>query len=908
MWVENRLNETLNTEERTKKTLLNSFIKKQKDLNKSEQDQLFNAVRNVIKNMSMDYLKKNSSIVIQKINDKKNELFGDKAIKAYREVSRSQQTTPQSRTWVESEPEQWEKKQWFWKRLKKFYDDKITTKSGEKKTLREKIRSRGTDQKTEQELASIIDSSIPDEEKKSKVRNIFDRILHPKGRTIEATTSSEATGKTRIEQWKKRTEISHKFWNLCENYLWKIFPWRRLNRWDSKTISKMIIEWKGNGSWKNIFKAVSWALERSTNIFSSQKNNLKLLRRRTPEKIKENIISKLFNKAFNWNEKVAEALTSEDNTILQKRIEEEVKKEEKKIKTAEILERAKNKISAKLAAHTDNEVKKQVESLPPTTKEKLEENWIDETEYAKQLLTRQAILANPEEQKKPEAQEFLNKLSELENLIFDDEMDYVSESPIMWDYIDKTEWWYNKGFGIEQTNLDNNQTIQAFTKDEFFWILDWIDYFWEIETFNFDEIKIIINNFDNNKILEQQPELQKVHERIKKLIEEKKKEEDLDDDEKKLLKEYADKIKLVLSNDISQYIKQATTLAPATWIIRYLWMDNSLGTTLMDWKPLAEQLLKGENDRYHIDEKGTMTIDWMVWWNSLKFYLNLKDPNWVLKCEDLLNYNIDGNQFNYWRDETKTKEIKDIKIPRINEILEQIINTDSAKFRNLLLDSKWENYTAGIANLINNTINDSFVEDQNTREKINHYAESNLVIGQFIQTFVQSKDGRDMREFFDNSIKNWEEVKKLMRLIDITSENQTTTQVKYLRKSFEKIKELREYFRRVPQEIEKIADETVKEKIKKINNLDFNTWNIEERAKTLNEFFDYFTIKRWNEDLIDAEGINEFIQYAYEKRTDNIINNSKIVNSERYKKMMTKSDQALADKILNNIENDSYLA
>jgi hypothetical protein len=48
--------------------------------------------------MSMDYLKKNSSIVIQKINDKKNELFGDKAIKAYREVSRSQQTTPQSRT------------------------------------------------------------------------------------------------------------------------------------------------------------------------------------------------------------------------------------------------------------------------------------------------------------------------------------------------------------------------------------------------------------------------------------------------------------------------------------------------------------------------------------------------------------------------------------------------------------------------------------------------------------------------------------------------------------------------------------------------------------------------------------------------------------------------------------------
>jgi hypothetical protein len=62
-----------------------------------------------------------------------------------------------------------------------------------------------------------------------------------------------------------------------------------------------------------------------------------------------------------------------------------------------------------------------------------------------------------------------------------------------------------------------------------------------------------------------------------------------------------------------------------------------------------------------------------------------------------------------------------------------------------------------------------------------------------------------------------------MRLIDITSENQTTIQVKYLRKSFEKIKELREYFRRVPQEIEKIADETVKEKIKKINNLDFNT-------------------------------------------------------------------------------------
>jgi hypothetical protein len=62
-----------------------------------------------------------------------------------------------------------------------------------------------------------------------------------------------------------------------------------------------------------------------------------------------------------------------------------------------------------------------------------------------------------------------------------------------------------------------------------------------------------------------------------------------------------------------------------------------------------------------------------------------------------------------------------------------------------------------------------------------------------------------------------------MRLIDITSENQTTTQVKYLRKSFEKIKGLREYFRRVPQEIEKIADETVKEKIKKINNLDFNT-------------------------------------------------------------------------------------
>jgi hypothetical protein len=48
--------------------------------------------------MSMDYLKKNSSIVIQKINDKKNELFGDKSIKEYRGTTESQQTTPQSRT------------------------------------------------------------------------------------------------------------------------------------------------------------------------------------------------------------------------------------------------------------------------------------------------------------------------------------------------------------------------------------------------------------------------------------------------------------------------------------------------------------------------------------------------------------------------------------------------------------------------------------------------------------------------------------------------------------------------------------------------------------------------------------------------------------------------------------------
>ena len=121
MWVENLLNETLNTEERTKKTLLNSFIKKQKDLNESEQNQLFNAVRNEVKNMSMDYLKKNTTLILQKIYDKKNKLFVDKSIKEYRGATgsqwttiESQQTTPQSRTWVESDPGEYYKTWKLW--------------------------------------------------------------------------------------------------------------------------------------------------------------------------------------------------------------------------------------------------------------------------------------------------------------------------------------------------------------------------------------------------------------------------------------------------------------------------------------------------------------------------------------------------------------------------------------------------------------------------------------------------------------------------------------------------------------------------------------------------------------------------------------------------------------------------
>ena len=417
----------------------------------------------------------------------------------------------------------------------------------------------------------------------------------------------------------------------------------------------------------------------------------------------------------------------------------------------------------------------------------------------------------------------------------------------------------NKEWNLTRTTLtpdkktfEDNPDLQKFKdNDPEIAKLKNTSYFWkeqiDLSTKSPEELKQIISPYQKmEKIYKDQrdfPKDDKFQEISKKIWEQKfneLKQEDLNYYTSSL-----DKLNLW----ITDYAEASAALAPQTWILKYLdsytWLDKYSHQDMF-WKIDKEYIKNKDN---------TMCINWIINGNPLSFYYNTKDWQTKISCDDILHIENDQYQIYNWEWEKPKSDLR-INMPSMKDIVENIQSIEQSTYTKLLeWSSDINEFQKKITELINDRINRSFPQNEEIKTRMSRFAEKNLAAQTFDSVLI-------WRTEFKKKINEQKDVeltpiKKVLLLVDNTTEKSTATELQEFRTSMKKLEWL---IWRSWDEIKRIKDPLLKDNVLKLKHVKENQ-NYEEWEKSIIEFFSLFERKdpKHQEYKIDIDDFSSFI-------------------------------------------------
>jgi len=493
------------------------------------------------------------------------------------------------------------------------------------------------------------------------------------------------------------------------------------------------------------------------------------------------------------------------------------------------------KLNEKYKTTNPQELEEKKSNLPKETRKALEENNINIDDYVQYTLSRDKINELWGNDNSKETRDFLINLKNLEDNLWirKETQQGLALTP------DKKTFEENPQLNEFK---DNDPDIAKLENTSYFW-KEQID----LKTKNPEELKQIISPYQKmEKIYKDQrdfPKDDKFQEISKKIWEHK-----FDELKQEDLNYYTSSLDK-LNWWITDYAKASAALAPQTWILKYLdsytWLDKYSHQDMF-WKSDKEYITK---------EDSTMCINWVINGNPLSFYYDTKDWETKISCDDILHIENDQYQIYDWKWKKPKSDLR-INMPSIKDIVENIQNIDQNTYTKLLeWSSDIEEFQKKITNLINEKINSSFPENENIKTRMARFAEKNLAAQAFDSALV-------WRTEYKNKINDQKEIwltpiKKVLLLIDNTTEKSTATELQEFRNWMKKLEWL---IWKSQEEINKIKDPLLKENLLKLKQVkesnDYEKWE-----KTIIEFFSLFERRdpTHPEFKIDVDDFSTFI-------------------------------------------------
>ena len=636
------------------------------------------------------------------------------------------------------------------------------------------------------------------------------------------------TGKTDLKKHIERNfnseDFSEEDISKINNYLTE--KTRDINNREEKdkTIKNLLnkLETKINEEWKSIEEAISeieneeYELKNREWIITPTTNNLSTEETKNSEK--KDIFSSL-------------SFSSVRKTILEK-VHDGINKV---IEYSEKIAKLYNKLSNKYKEITSDEFNQKKSNLSEDTKKKLAENNVNEEEYIQYTISRDKIYELWENDHTPETRDFLKNLKNLE-----DEL---------WIRRETAQW---LPLSTDRATFENNPQLRAFKdNDPEIAKLDKKSYFSteriELDNKKPEELKATIEPYQkmeqiykDHKDFPKDKKFQDISKKINEWNFTELKQEDVD-----YYTQSLDKLNWWITN----YIKASAAQAPLTWILRYL--DSY---TWLSKESIQDQFW-ASNKEYITMEDQTMRINWVIWWNPLSFYYDVKDWQTKISCDDVLHVENDIFQIYNGQWEYPKSDLR-INMPSIKDVVDNLQKIDQKTYTELLQRSNnLKEFQRSIADLINNQIKETFPDNDEIKTRMWRFTEKNLAAQAFDSALIWRTEYKNK---INEKKENWlTPIKKVLLLVDNTTEKSTATELIEFRWAMKKLEWL---LWKSQEEINKIKDPVLKDNLLKLKQGKENQ-NYEEWEKSITTFFTLFERKDPSdpEFKIDIDDFSTFI-------------------------------------------------
>ena len=452
---------------------------------------------------------------------------------------------------------------------------------------------------------------------------------------------------------------------------------------------------------------------------------------------------------------------------------------------------------------TQAQITAKVQSLSPETKAKLKSSGLSETDYAKLLASKDSLFSAGDTSQ--ESRDFLDSLKELNQSLGIRDLDQMPNS-----------------FSVDkQFFKDNPDLVKHIWESQDFKTLDnSFDLSW---LKNFKEVATFVEKFGDEN-------LKRLKSQISPFFDEEWRLKQLTPEERKIFETFFSSfqaIKEQMTWVSTNMLKAWAMQAPIVALYHYLDQD-SIGLENLNQQ---NRQFWDRTDILTEWEDKILKFSGKIDNKPINFYFNLNTGK--LQCDDHLNFNKDQNRISIGE---TTRTDLNIQLPSQQDLITLLQETITPEIQQELLksSSNMQEYHQNLNQLISSTLEGSFNFDPLIRSRISMQTEKNLTSQEFSADFLPPHISSQLQD--ERIINNNPQIKKLFQILDFVSENSTSDQLISLRKSFKKLASLISS----RQELEKIADPTIKEQFIKLHESLQNTSTIANRTETMFSFLQIF--------------------------------------------------------------------
>ena len=452
---------------------------------------------------------------------------------------------------------------------------------------------------------------------------------------------------------------------------------------------------------------------------------------------------------------------------------------------------------------TQAQITEKVQSLSPETKTKLKSSGLSEIDYAKLLASKDSLFSAGDTSQ--ESRDFLDSLKELNQSLGIRDLDQMPNS-----------------FSVDkQFFKDNPDLVKHIWESPDFKTLDnSFDLSW---LKNFKEVATFVEKFGDEN-------LKRLKSQISPFFDEEWRLKQLTPEERKIFETFFSSfqaIKQQMTWVSTNMLKAWAMQAPIVALYHYLDQD-SIGLENLNQQ---NRQFWDRTDILTEWEDKILKFSGKIDNKPINFYFNLNTGK--LQCDDHLNFNKDQNRISIGE---TTRTDLNIQLPSQQDLTTLLQETITPETQQELLktSSNMQEYHQNLNQLISSTLEGSFNFDPLIRSRISMQTEKNLTSQEFSADFLPPHISSQLQD--ERIINNNPQIKKLFQILDFVSENSTSDQLISLRKSFKKLASLISS----RQELEKIADPTIKEQFIKLHESLQNTSTIANRTETMFSFLQIF--------------------------------------------------------------------